>query len=154
MKYFLVMICVLFSACSHLSTQVEPDSHKATNASQHALQRDKNNCLPERRVPNMTEGVVGPRSLESILEGFADKAFIALLNTQSDNDPCFSGELLVKAIIDQAGSVQSLNLLASTFENAKLEKKILQKIRETDYGYVSSEKVTVAYIPIIWKRRQ
>jgi protein TonB len=98
---------------------------------------------------NVTKGGGGKasRSLEDIKLVFERNkgAIYAIYNRALRDDPSLSGKVVLELRIAPSGEVTSLRLVSSELKDAELERKLLARIRQFDFGAKEVEVMVVSW---------
>ena len=85
--------------------------------------------------------------MESIRRVFEQHkgAIYAIYNRALRRDPEIRGKYVFNIVIEPSGAISSIRLVSSELGNSKLEKKLLTRIRVTNFGPEDVEATPVNY---------
>ena len=91
--------------------------------------------------------VTGGRDMESIRRTFEQHkgAIYAIYNRVLRKDPTVQGKFVFNIVIEPDGSISTIKLVSSELDVAKLEKKLLFRIRGIDFGAAEAVATPVTY---------
>ncbi len=69
----------------------------------------------------------------------------SIYNRERRKDPGLKGMIMLEIVIAPSGKVVGVKILSSELKNSKLERRILSRIKQFDFGEKDVEEVTVTY---------
>ncbi len=138
---------------SEIVSSATLDSEQATVAQQLVAERagkdiSKPDATDHARDKSENQERVGNYRSEEEIAYVVDKnkgKLHALYRRARRSDPGIQGKIVLKITILPSGKVENVQITSSELQNAKLEARIIARVKQFDFGAQNVKKVTVTY---------
>lgn len=98
-------------------------------------------------LPGMDNGVIGRRTDKEIQQVFSDNknALFEIYLDELKRTPGIGGKLVLKFTVLPTGEVREASVYSSSLNSSTLEKRIIERVAQFNFGQANVRKVTIVY---------